>query len=67
MKNADLDTTMGNLAEMRLIAEGAITIYEKSDRTDAEAFSLIGEALYMLRDKVKECLEAGREKEQHQG
>ncbi|MBQ6383507.1 MAG: hypothetical protein IJJ42_07920 [Clostridia bacterium] len=60
MKNSDLDTMMGNLAELRLIAEGAVSIFEKSDSGDAEAFSLIGEALYMMRDKVMECLEAGR-------
>ena len=60
MKNSDLDIIMGDLAEMRLIAEVALSIFEKSDRDDAEAFSLIGEALYMIRDKVTECLEAGR-------
>ena len=62
MKNTDLDALMGNLAEMRLIAEGAVSIYEKSDKNDAEAFSLIGEALYMMRDRIMECLETGREK-----
>ena len=62
MKNTDLDALMGNLAEMRLIAEGAVSIYEKSDKNDAEAFSLIGEALYMMRDRIMVCLETGREK-----
>lgn len=61
MKNTDLDTIFGALAEMRLIAEGAVSIYEKAGQGDAEAYSLIGEALYMIRDRITECLETRRE------
>ena len=47
------DSICGNLAEMRLVVEGAISIYENGND-----YALIGEALYLLREKVSECLTA---------
>ena len=46
----------GNLAEMCLIVEGAISLYEKAPESDSDEYSLIGDALYLLREKVAECL-----------
>ena len=46
----------GTLVEMRLIAEGAISLYEKNKKPDADAYSLIGEALYMLQERISYCL-----------
>lgn len=46
----------GTITEMRLIAEGAISLYEKTPKPDADAYSLIGEALYMLQERISYCL-----------
>ena len=51
-----IDAISGNLAEMRLIAEGAISMYEKAKENDSDAYSLIGDALYLIREKLSECL-----------
>lgn len=51
-----MDTINGTLVEMRLIAEGAISLYEKNPKPDADAYSLIGEALYMLQERISYCL-----------
>ena len=51
------DSICGNLAEMRLVVEGAISIFEKG-MPNQDDYSLIGEALYLLREKVSECLTA---------
>ena len=51
-----IDKISGNLAEMRLIAEGAISIFEKSPTPNVDAYGLIGEALYLLRDRIGDCL-----------
>lgn len=53
-----MDSISGSLAEMRLIAEGAVSIYEKSTESDSDAYSLIGDALYLMREKVSTCLTA---------
>lgn len=49
------DSICGNLAEMRLVVEGAISIFEKG-MPNQDDYSLIGEALYLLREKASECL-----------
>lgn len=49
------DSICGNLAEMRLVVEGAISIYENGSN-NSDDYALIGEALYLLREKVSECL-----------
>ncbi len=46
----------GTIVEMRLITEGAISLYEKNRKPDADAYSLIGEALYMLQERINYCL-----------
>ena len=46
----------GTITEMRLIAEGAISLYEKNKKPDADAYRLIGEALYMLQERINYCL-----------
>lgn len=51
-----LDSISGILAEMRLIVEGAVSIYEKAPDSISDEYSLIGDALYLLRQKVTECL-----------
>ena len=51
-----MDTINGTLVEMRLIAEGAISLHEKNPKPDADAYSLIGEALYMLQERISYCL-----------
>lgn len=51
------DSICGNLAEMRLVVEGAISIYENGNNS-SDDYALIGEALYLLREKVSECLTA---------
>lgn len=58
MENATMDTIIGSLAEMRLIVEGAVSIYEKGNGADSDSYSLIGEALYMMRERISACLEA---------
>ena len=51
-----MDTINGTLVEMRLIAEGAISLHEKNPKPDADAYSLIGEALYMIQERISYCL-----------
>ena len=51
-----IDSISGTLAELRLITEGAISLYEKNPKPDADAYSLIGEALYMIQERVSYCL-----------
>ena len=48
----------GNLAEMYLIVEGAISLYEKAPESNSNEYSLIGDALYLMREKVSACLTA---------
>lgn len=58
-----IDTISGNLAEMRLITEGAISIFEKSPVPNVDVYGLIGEALYVLRTRVCDCLNECQESE----
>ena len=67
MKNTDCDRILGNLAEMHLIVEGALSIYEKSDGMNTETFELVGAALYLIRDKITECKEINRTAESYGG
>lgn len=53
-----MDEIMNHLAEMRLVVEGTIALYE---RNTAEAKDLIGTALYFLRDGLCDCLTACQE------
>ena len=55
MKNT-VDSIGGKLAEMRLIVEGAVSLFEKSPTPNADDYSLIGEAFYLLRDQISDCL-----------
>ena len=43
------------LAKMRLIAEGALSVFEKTNMNDDD-ISLIGDALYFLRETADDCL-----------
>ena len=56
-----MDTVSGTIVEMRVIAEGVISLYEKNPKPDADAYSLIGEALYMLQERISYCLLACRD------
>ena len=60
MENATMDIISGNLAEMLLIVEGAVSIYEKGNCTDSDSYSLIGETLYMTRERISECLKVSQ-------
>ena len=51
-----MDSISGTLMELRIIAEGVVSIYEKKPKPDAEEYSLIGEALYMLQERINYCL-----------
>ena len=56
-----MDTVSGTIVEMRVIAEGVISLYEKNPKPDTDAYSLIGEALYMLQERISYCLLACRD------
>ena len=51
-----MDSISGTLIEIRVIAEGAISLHEKNPKPDADAYSLIGEALHMIQERVSYCL-----------
>ena len=51
-----MDTINGTLVEMRLIAEGAISLYDKNPKPDADSYALIGEALHMIQERISYCL-----------
>ena len=59
MKDTMNDLTIA-LAKMRLIAEGALSLYEKTNMSDDD-ISLIGDALYFLREAADDCLKACQE------
>ena len=44
------------IIELRVIAEGALSLYEKNPKPDANAYKLIGEALSMLQERISYCL-----------
>ena len=51
-----MDSIIGTIIEMRVIAEGAMSLYEKNPKPDADAYNLIGEALCMLQERISYCL-----------
>ena len=51
-----MDSINGTLIEIRVIAEGAISLHEKNPKPDANTYSLIGEALHMIQERVSYCL-----------
>lgn len=51
-----MDNISGTLIEIRVIAEGAISLHEKNPKPDADAYSLIGEALHMIQERISYCL-----------
>ncbi len=53
-----MDTIADKLIEMRLVIEGAITLYNLKPDNTSDDYSLMGEALYFLRDRVSETLTA---------
>lgn len=48
---------MDKLIERRLVIEGAIVLYEQKPDCSSDEYSLIGEALYLLRERLKACQE----------
>lgn len=58
--NNVIDDISEKLAIMRLTVEGAISIYEKLEANDDEA-SLIGDALYFLRETLVDSLKVCQE------
>ncbi len=52
---------MDKLVEIRLVIEGAITLFEQKPDSASDEYSLIGEALYLLREKVTENMKAIQE------
>ena len=70
MKGTYLWNTGNELAEIRLIVEGAVTLYEEDasqlhkmamdsgELITADGFDTIGEALYELRTHIREMQEA---------
>lgn len=63
MENKELDSIHGTLVEMQVIAEGAISLHQKNPKSDAETYNLIGEALYMLQERISYCLLACHDSE----
>lgn len=51
-----MDSINGTIIEMKVIAEGALSLYEKNPRPDADNYILIGEALHMLQDRISYCM-----------
>ena len=58
--NGTINNLSITLAKMRLIAEGALSLYEKTNMSDDD-ISLIGDALYFLREAADDCLKACQE------
>ena len=51
-----METITDKIVEMRLIVEGAIALYERKPDSASDDYSLIGEALYLMREKVDDSL-----------
>ena len=62
MEIKELDAITGMIVEMRVIAEGAISLYEKNPKPEDDAYNLVGEALYMLQERINCCLPAFQNK-----
>ncbi len=51
-----LNTLCENVMEMRLLVEGALALFEDEwDDGPQETADLMGEALYMLRERLRTC------------
>ena len=60
-----MERLIDNLTAMRLVVEGAVALYEKDNAAaDVDAYNLIGEALYLIREHVCGCLEVIAESEE---
>ncbi len=53
-----MDTITDKLLEMRLVTEGAVALFEKEPAPTEDDYSLIGEALYLLREQISESLKS---------
>ena len=54
-----LNTLCENVMEMRLLVEGALALFEDEwDDDPQETADLMGEALYMLRERLRICQRA---------
>ena len=54
-----LNTLCKNVFEMRLLVEGALALFEDEwDDDPQETADLMGEALYMLRERLRTCQRA---------
>lgn len=51
-----MNEIIGTLIEARIIAEGAISLVDKNPKPDSETYSLIGEALHMIQERISYCL-----------
>ena len=51
-----MNEIIGTLIEARIIAEGAISLVDKNPEPDVDAYSLIGEALHMIQERISYCL-----------
>lgn len=51
-----MEEIKGTITEMRVIAEGALSLYEKNPKPDADVYRLIGEAISMLQERISYCL-----------
>ena len=51
-----MDDIRSTIVELRVIAEGALSLYEKNPKPDTDAYRLIGEALSMLQERISYCL-----------
>lgn len=51
-----MNEIIGTLIEARIIAEGAISLFDKNPKPDVDAYSLIGEALHMIQERISYCL-----------
>ena len=57
-----MDRFIDDLTAMRLVVEGAVTLYERNNNAaDPDIYNLIGEALYLMQEHVCACLEAYKE------
>ena len=53
-----METITDKIVEMALIVEGAIALYARKPDSASDDYSMIGEALYLMREKVDDSLKA---------
>jgi len=62
-----LNTLCENVFEMRLLVEGALALFEDEwDDDPQETADFMGEALYMLRERLRTCQQALKEQAEGQ-